>query len=267
MTRTAPLQYLWWLVSDASGIVALVLVSASVLLGLAMASKALGGPRRRRAGARLHEHMALTALAAVSVHGLALLGDQWLKPGWRGIIVPFALSYRPAFTGAGIVAGYLAALTAPTFYLRRRIGVRRWRALHRATVLVWLLSVVHALGAGSDASKLWLRAVVLAPIAPVAYLLVLRIFGARGGDARKIARQVDPKGGAATGHGFGVDPTAVRLDDGAGDRQAEAGASLVSRAARVEPVEALEDPVELVRGYARPRVADLDLEASVQSAS
>ena len=42
MTRTAPLQYLWWLVSDASGIVALVLVSASVLLGLAMASKAIG---------------------------------------------------------------------------------------------------------------------------------------------------------------------------------------------------------------------------------
>jgi hypothetical protein len=211
--------------------------------------------------------MALTALAAVCVHGLALLGDQWLKPGWRGIVVPFALSYRPAFTGAGIIAGYLAALTAPTFYLRRRIGVRRWRALHRATVLVWLLSVVHALGAGSDASKLWLRAVVLAPIAPVAYLLVLRIVAARSCDTRPIPRQVDAKRGAATGHGLGVDPSAVGLDDGAGDRQAEPGASCVSRAARVESVEALEDPVELIRGYARPGVADLDLEASVQTAS
>ena len=109
------------------------------------------------------------------MHGLALLGDQWLKPGWRGIAVPFALSYRPGFTGIGIIAGYLAALLAPTFYLRRRIGVRRWRALHRATVIVWLLSVVHALGAGSDASKLWLRAVVLAPVAPIVYLLVVRL--------------------------------------------------------------------------------------------
>ena len=87
---------------------------------------------------------------------------------------PVRLSYRPGFTGIGIVAGYLAMLVGPTFYLRRRIGVRRWRALHRATVIVWILSVGHAFGAGSDASRLWLRAVVLAPVAPIVYLLVVR---------------------------------------------------------------------------------------------
>ena len=46
MTGTQPLRYVWWLVSDASGIVALVLVSVSVLLGLAMAAKAIGEPKR-----------------------------------------------------------------------------------------------------------------------------------------------------------------------------------------------------------------------------
>lgn len=189
MTGARPLHYIWWLASDASGIVALLLVSASVLLGLAMAAKAISNPRRRRAAARLHEHVALASLAAVGAHGLALLGDQWLNPGWRGIIVPFALSYRPAFTGIGIVAGYLAMLLGPTFYLRRRIGVRRWRAMHRAVVIVWLLSVGHALGAGSDASRLWLRAVVLAPVAPIVYLLVIRLFGGR---SRAAARAVRP---------------------------------------------------------------------------
>jgi sulfoxide reductase heme-binding subunit YedZ len=177
MSGALPLQYLWWLVSRASGIVAIVLISLSVVIGLAMAAKVLRRPNLKHAAARLHEHLALVALAAIAVHGLALLGDQWLKPGWRGITIPFALSYRPGFTGIGIIAGYLAVLLGPSFYLRRRIGARRWRKLHRATVIVWLLSVVHALGAGSDGAKPWLRAVVLAPLAPIVFLLVVRTLG------------------------------------------------------------------------------------------
>jgi methionine sulfoxide reductase heme-binding subunit len=177
MSRGQPLQYLWWLVSDASGVVALALISLAVLLGLAMATKTVKRPSLRRASARLHQQIALAALAAITVHGLALLGDRWLKPGWGGITIPFALKYRPTFTGVGIIAGYLAMSLGLSFYLRRRIGARRWRTVHRATVLVWLLAVVHVLGAGSDASKLWLRAVVLAPVAPIVYLLVVRIFG------------------------------------------------------------------------------------------
>jgi sulfoxide reductase heme-binding subunit YedZ len=189
MRGAQPLQYLWWLVSRASGIVAIVLISLSVVIGLAMAAKVLRRPNLKRAAARLHEHLALVALAAIAVHGLALLGDQWLKPGWRGITIPFALSYRPGFTGIGIIAGYLAVLLGPSFYLRRRIGARRWRKLHRATVIVWLLSVVHALGAGSDGAKLWLRAVVLAPLAPIVFLLVVRMLGPEQKPAQRARRR------------------------------------------------------------------------------
>ena len=177
MHGATPLHYLWWLVSDASGVVAIVLISLSVLLGLAMAARAISRPALRRSAMRLHEHVALVALAAIAVHGLSLLGDQWLNPGWRGIAIPFELSYRPAFTGLGIIAGYLAVLLGPSFYVRRRLGAKRWRKLHRATVLVWGLSVVHALGAGSDAAQPWLRAIVLAPSVPLAYLIVVRALG------------------------------------------------------------------------------------------
>jgi sulfoxide reductase heme-binding subunit YedZ len=189
MSRGQPLQMLWWLVSRASGIVALGLISASVLIGLAMAAKVLRRPKLKRGAARLHEHLALTALAAIAIHGLALLGDHWLKPGWRGITIPFALSYRPGFTGIGIIAGYLAALLGPSFYLRRRIGARRWRKLHRATALVWLLSAIHALGAGTDGATLWLRVLVLAPLAPIVYLLVVRLFGTERTPARPAERR------------------------------------------------------------------------------
>ena len=192
MSRAQPLQYLWWLVSRASGIVALVLISLSVVIGLAMAAKMLRRPGLKRAGARLHEHLALTALAAIAVHGLALLGDHWLKPGWRGIMIPFSLSYRPSFTGIGIIAGYLAVLLGPTFYVRRRIGARRWRRLHRLTVIVWLLSVVHALGAGSDGAQPWLRVVALAPLAPIVYLLVVRTLGAQQRSTRLAEQRPRP---------------------------------------------------------------------------
>jgi sulfoxide reductase heme-binding subunit YedZ len=120
--------------------------------------------------------VALVALVAIAVHGLALLGDQWLKPGLRGIAVPFALSYRPSFTGLGIIAGYLALLLGPSFYVRKRIGARRWRKLHRFTVAVWVLSAVHTLGSGSDRSQLWLVSIVLAPVVPIVFLVVLRMF-------------------------------------------------------------------------------------------
>jgi sulfoxide reductase heme-binding subunit YedZ len=170
-----PTQVLWWLVSKASGIVAVVLISLSVLMGLSMATRILGRPRLKRAVARLHEHVALAALFAIAVHGLSLLGDHWLRPGLRGIAVPFAMSYRPQFTGLGIIAGYLAFLLGPSFYLRRRIGARRWRSLHRASAGVWMLAVVHTLGAGSDGRTLWLRAVVILPGIPIVYLLTLRV--------------------------------------------------------------------------------------------
>ena len=173
--RPEPLHYLWWLVSRASGVVALVLVSLSVLMGLSMAARAIPRPGWKRTVVRLHEHVALAALAAVGLNGLSLLGDAWLKPGLPGITVPFALHYRPAFTGAGIVAGYLMVLVGPSFYVRRRIGAGRWRRLHRVSAAIWAFSVVHTLGAGSDATTVWLRGVVLAPVAPLAYLLVLRL--------------------------------------------------------------------------------------------
>jgi methionine sulfoxide reductase heme-binding subunit len=171
-----PTRVLWWLVSRASGILAFGLICLSVMIGLAMAAKVLRRPALRRACVRLHEHIALVSLAAITLHGVALLGDQWLKPGLRGIAVPFAMSYRPGFTGLGIIAGYLAALLGPSFYLRRRIGARRWRQLHRATVVVWILAVIHTLGAGSDGTTAWLRAIALATGLPIVYLFALRVF-------------------------------------------------------------------------------------------
>jgi len=174
MTGRDPMEYAWWLASRAAGVVALVLIALSVAIGLAMASKAFrraGLPKRLIA---LHEHAALAALVAIAVHGIALLGDSWLNPGPLGIAVPFVMEHEPLFTGLGILGGHLAAILGLTFYIRRRVGTRRWRNLHRLTPLVYVLGVVHTLGAGSDAGEPWLLAVLLLTGTPILYLGILR---------------------------------------------------------------------------------------------
>lgn len=179
MTAPNPSDYVWWLAARASGVVALGLITASVGIGLLMASKLLRRPGLNRVLVKVHEHLALTGLVAIGVHGVTLLGDQWLNPGVAGITVPFAMSYRPVFTGMGIVAGYLAALLGLSFYARRRIGARLWRKAHRATIVVYLLGVVHALGAGTDGSTLWLRTFMLATGAPILFLFLARVLPRR----------------------------------------------------------------------------------------
>jgi sulfoxide reductase heme-binding subunit YedZ len=165
----------WWLASRASGLVALVLITISVGLGLAMAGKAMRRPGLSRKLMAVHEHTALAGLVAIAVHGISLLGDPWLHPGVAGVTVPFAMGYRPLATALGILGGYLAALLGLSYYLRRRIGARLWRKAHRATVLVYLLGLGHAFTAGTDASTVWFRWWVLMTAPVIAGLFAHRI--------------------------------------------------------------------------------------------
>ena len=106
---------------------------------------------------------------------MTLLGDAFLKPGIAGIAIPFAIDYRPVYVGPGSSAATSPRSSGLSFYARRRIGGKRWRKLHRATPLVYVLGLIHTLGAGTDAGSSWLRAFMLATAVPAAALLVARL--------------------------------------------------------------------------------------------
>jgi predicted ferric reductase len=74
--------------------------------------------------------------------------------------------------------------------VRKRVGARLWRKAHRATVLVYLLGLVHALGAGTDASAVWFRWWVMVTTPIVGGLFVYRVLSGR---AKKQARQRAPR--------------------------------------------------------------------------
>jgi methionine sulfoxide reductase heme-binding subunit len=167
-------EHLFWITSRAAGGAALILASAAVGAGLMVSAKRQGSNKRDLRA--IHEALSLTTLAMVALHGLSLLGDSYLNPGLGGIAIPFVGSYRPLWTGLGIVAGYGLALLGLTYYARDRVGAARWRKLHRLTAVFWVLAIVHTVGAGSDALQLWFLLASGLLVIPAAALLVLRWF-------------------------------------------------------------------------------------------
>lgn len=176
-------HHLFWITSRAAGITALLLASASVTLGLMVSSGRRGESRRDLR--TVHEWLSLATLALVGLHGVALLGDSYLRPGLSGVAIPFASPYRPFWTGLGIIAGYGLAALGLSYYLRNRIGAARWKRLHRLTALFWLAAIAHTLGAGSDTGQVWFLALVGALVIPAASLLGLRLLSRACGDANR----------------------------------------------------------------------------------
>jgi sulfoxide reductase heme-binding subunit YedZ len=167
-----------WTVAKAAGITAVLLSSLSVALGLLMGTgvgKKLGKVDLRTA----HEALSLATLAAIGLHAVALLADPWLKPGLAGVLLPLQVSYRPAAVAIGIIAGYGLVALGLSYYARGRIGVARWRQLHRWTALFWVLSIAHGFTAGSDAGQSWYVISVAAVAAPAALLLAARMLRPR----------------------------------------------------------------------------------------
>jgi sulfoxide reductase heme-binding subunit YedZ len=173
-----PAEHLFWITSRAAGILALLLSTGAVSVGLLM-----GGRMVRRRGVDLratHEALALAALAAIAIHAGALLFDSFMSPSILDITIPFVSSFNRLFTTLGILCGWATALLGLSYYWRARVGVARWRRLHRYTALVWLLSIVHALGEGTDAGQAWFLLGAGALVIPALGLLAVRMTEPKG---------------------------------------------------------------------------------------
>src|SRR5947209_13608049 len=86
----------------------------------------------------VHEVLSLSTIVAIVVHAAALLGDKFLHPSLADISIPFVSGYKSAWTTLGVVSGWSLIALGLSYYARRRIGVARWRMLHRFTALAWL---------------------------------------------------------------------------------------------------------------------------------
>jgi sulfoxide reductase heme-binding subunit YedZ len=167
--------HLFWITSRAAGTAALVLSSVGVCIGLLMGGRFVRGRGLDLRAA--HETISLATLAAIVLHAITLLGDSFLNPSIADVTIPFASGYRTVWTTLGIAAGWGAILLGLSFYARGWIGRRRWRSLHRFTVLAWWLGVVHSLGEGTDAGETWFLAMTGIVVVPALALFIARVSG------------------------------------------------------------------------------------------
>ncbi len=177
---TAVGPHLFWITSRAAGIAALVLSSLSICIGLLMGGGMFKGARASRADLRItHEALSLATLTALVIHGLTLIGDGYLHPSLGDVAIPFLSGYKTFWTSMGIVAFWMLAILGLSYYARTRIGVQRWRTLHRFTALAWILGLVHSLGEGTDAGQTWFLAMTAIVTVPAIALLIFRLASER----------------------------------------------------------------------------------------
>jgi methionine sulfoxide reductase heme-binding subunit len=154
----------FWLLARASGLTAYVLLTLSVLAGLAVKSRPFGRAVKAASATDTHRFLSLLALGAVAIHALTLVLDQTVHIGLAALLVPGLAGYRPIATGLGVLAVELAAVIVVSFPLRKRIGTRAWRRLHWATYGVFAAATAHGIGAGTDSHRPWIFALYLGAV-------------------------------------------------------------------------------------------------------
>jgi hypothetical protein len=174
---TGPSAY--WYLTRGTGVVALLLLTAGLVLGV-LTSTRWAAPRWPRfVVSGLHRSVTLFALAFVVVHVLTTILDGYAPVGLKDAIIPFVSRYRPLWVGFGAVAFDLLLALILTSLLRARVGFRAWRYVHWLAYASWPVALVHALGTGSDARTGWFGLLALASAGSVIAAVLWRVLEAR----------------------------------------------------------------------------------------
>jgi hypothetical protein len=152
-------QAIMWYASRATGLVALVLFTGSLVVGALGAGRfaSRGWPRFTLTG--VHRNVSLLAVVFIVVHIGTATVDPYAGIGWLAAVVPFVSIYHPVWLGLGAVATDLTAEVVVTSVLRPRVNYRLWRWVHWTSYGCWPLAVLHGIGtAPADIRLNWVIA-------------------------------------------------------------------------------------------------------------
>jgi hypothetical protein len=169
-----------WYLTRGSGVVTLLLLTASVCLGIAGKVRLRSSWLPRFGIADLHRNLTLLALAFLGIHVATTVADSYTPIGIKDAFIPFASSYRPFWLGLGALASDLLLALVITSLLRVRLGLRLWRRLHWLAYACWPVALFHALGTGSDPRAGWLQVLAAISVGGVLGSLALRLVTAAG---------------------------------------------------------------------------------------
>ena len=136
-----------------AGVLALVGLTGSVLLGLVAADRIVMTPRHRVMAQAVHRAFSFGTLAFLIIHIVTEILAQ--RSHVIDAVVPFLSPYRTFYIGLGTIASDLIVLIVVTSILRKRFTAHgkawRWRAIHYASYVAFVFGVLHGLLGGRTA--------------------------------------------------------------------------------------------------------------------
>lgn len=182
---------LTWHVARASGLVAWVIATASIVWGLTLSTRLI----RRRGIAPwlldLHRYLGTVTVVFVVIHMIALGIDKYVNFGLKELFVPMGTTWRPGAVAWGIVAFYLLVAIQISSRYMRKLPRRLWHTIHLTSFVMFITGTVHGFQAGADANNVLVQWTCLAGCTLVAFLMLFRVLVPRRDQraAAAVARQ------------------------------------------------------------------------------
>jgi methionine sulfoxide reductase heme-binding subunit len=169
----------YWFATRGLGTVTLIILTASVVLGIGTAGRWREEETPGFVLANLHRNLSLLAVLTLLAHIATTVLDPFAGITVRDALVPVGAHYRPVWLGLGVAGFEVLVVVAATSLLRKQVGPRAWRLIHWTAYASWPLAVVHGLGTGSDAQAPWLIGLVAACVVAVVLVVARRLLTGR----------------------------------------------------------------------------------------
>jgi sulfoxide reductase heme-binding subunit YedZ len=167
-------QALWYM-TRGFGLVALILLTITMVLGLTQAVRYARPGLPRFVISALHKNASLLAVVLLVIHIVTAVLDTYAPIRIVDVFIPFISHYRPFWLGLGAISLDVLVALVVTSLLRERLGHRAWRTIHWAAFACWPLAVVHGLGTGSDTKLGWVLVINAACVGAVLAALWWRL--------------------------------------------------------------------------------------------
>ena len=164
-----------WYATRASGLMAMILLTLTMVLGLVTTTRARARNWPGFAQQEIHRRISMIAVVFLGIHVLTSVLDTYVNISWAAIVIPFTSSYKSFWVGVGAVALDLMIAVFVTSLLRARMRPGTWRAVHWLAYLTWPVALAHTFGMGTDAGESWVVAVGVLCVASVAGALAWRV--------------------------------------------------------------------------------------------
>lgn len=191
----------WWYVTRASGIVAWLMLTASVIWGVVLSTKAFPQHRRPAWLLDLHRWLAGLTMAFLAAHLAALVADNYTHFSVADVAVPFASDWKPGAVALGVIAAWLLVAVQVTSLAMKRLPRKAWRAIHLTSYVTFWLTSLHGAFAGSDRTAWLYQVTAAASIVAVGWALLYRIVNRRSPRRAPLIGQASTATGVLVGSG------------------------------------------------------------------